>query len=84
MRSVIGQTTRSLDERVREHIGYIRNLHLNQPTREQTAMFTAFFPTLIGFVGIAASKPQIWLLLYINLSFFKCYEGLELIKAFKR
>ena len=30
----IGQTTRSLDERVREHIGYIRNLHLNQPARE--------------------------------------------------
>ena len=31
----IGQTTRSLDERVREHIGYIRNLHTNhtnQPT----------------------------------------------------
>ena len=30
----IGQTTRSLDERVREHIGYIRNLHTNQPTGE--------------------------------------------------
>ena len=30
----IGQTTRSLDERVREHIGRIRNLHTNQPTRE--------------------------------------------------
>ena len=30
----IGQTTRSLDERVREHIGYIRNLHTNQPTWE--------------------------------------------------
>ena len=29
----IGQTTRS-DERVREHIGYIRNLHINQPTGE--------------------------------------------------
>ena len=29
----IGQTTRS-DERVREHIGYIRNLHTNQPTGE--------------------------------------------------
>ena len=29
----IGQTTRSLDERVREHIGYIRNLYTNQPTR---------------------------------------------------
>ena len=31
----IGQTTRSLDERVRDHIGYIRNLHTNhtnQPT----------------------------------------------------
>ena len=28
----IGQTTRSLDERVREHIGSIRNLHTNQPT----------------------------------------------------
>ena len=27
----IGLTTRS-DERVREHIGYIRNLHTNQPT----------------------------------------------------
>ena len=26
------QTTRSLDERVREHIGYIRNLQMNQPT----------------------------------------------------
>ena len=30
----IGQTTRSLDERVREHIGYIRNLHTNKPTGE--------------------------------------------------
>ena len=30
----IGLTTRSLDERVREHIGYIRNLHTNQPTGE--------------------------------------------------
>ena len=33
----IGQTTRFLDERVREHIGYIRNLHTthtNQPTGE--------------------------------------------------
>ena len=30
----IGQTTRSLDERVREHIGYIRNLHTKQPTGE--------------------------------------------------
>ena len=30
----IGQTTRSLDERVREHIGQIRNLHTNQPTGE--------------------------------------------------
>jgi len=30
----IGQTTRSLDERVREHIGYIGYLHTNQPTRE--------------------------------------------------
>ena len=30
----IGQTTGSLDERVREHIGYIRNLHTNQPTGE--------------------------------------------------
>ena len=30
----IGQTTRYLDERVREHIGYIRNLHKNQPTGE--------------------------------------------------
>ena len=28
----IGQTTRSLDERVNEHIGSIRNLHTNQPT----------------------------------------------------
>ena len=30
----IGQTTRSLDERVREHISYIRNLRTNQPTGE--------------------------------------------------
>jgi len=30
----IGQTTRSLDEGVKEHIGYIRNLHRNQPTGE--------------------------------------------------
>ena len=30
----IVQTTRSLDERVREHIGYIRNHHTNQPTGE--------------------------------------------------
>ena len=30
----IGQTTRSLDERVREHIGYIRNLYTNQATGE--------------------------------------------------
>ena len=30
----IGLTTRSLNERVREHIGYIRNLHTNQPTGE--------------------------------------------------
>ena len=30
----IGLTTRSLDERVREHIGYIRNLHTNQSTGE--------------------------------------------------
>ena len=29
----IGQT-RSLDERVREHIGYITNLHTNQPSGE--------------------------------------------------
>ena len=28
------QTTRSLDERVREHIDYIRNHHINQPTGE--------------------------------------------------
>ena len=27
----IGQPTRSLDERVKEHIGYIRNLQTNQP-----------------------------------------------------
>ena len=27
-------SARSLDERVREHIGYIRNLHTNQPTGE--------------------------------------------------
>ena len=30
----IGQTTRSLDERVREHIGFIRNLHRNQSAGE--------------------------------------------------
>ena len=30
----IGQTTRSSDERMRQHIGYIRNLHTNQPTVE--------------------------------------------------
>ena len=30
----IRQTTKSLNERVREHIGYIRNLHTNQPTGE--------------------------------------------------
>ena len=30
----IGQTARSLDERVREHIGFIRNLHRNQSTGE--------------------------------------------------
>ena len=29
---VNGQTTRFLDGRVREHIGYIKNLHTNQPT----------------------------------------------------
>ena len=34
----IGQTTRSLDERVREHIGSIRNLHTNQPTGELRGM----------------------------------------------
>ena len=34
----IGQTTRSLDERVREHIGYIRNLHTNQPTGEHVKL----------------------------------------------
>jgi len=30
----ICHVTRSLDGRVREHIGYIRNLHTNQPTGE--------------------------------------------------
>ena len=28
----IGQTTKSLDERVREHIDHIINIHTNQPT----------------------------------------------------
>ena len=32
--NIYGQTTISLDARVREHIGYIRNLHTNQPTGE--------------------------------------------------
>ena len=35
----IGQTTRSLHERVSENIGYIRNLHTNQPTGEHFNLF---------------------------------------------
>ena len=35
----IGQTTRSLNERVREHIGYIRNLHTNCSLQENILTF---------------------------------------------
>jgi hypothetical protein len=30
----IGKTERTLDERIREHVGYVRNKHLQQPTGE--------------------------------------------------
>ena len=66
----IGQTTRSLDERVREHIGYIRNLHRNQPTGEHF--------NLPGHLKVRVLE-QVW---DIGRNLLEVYENLNTLEIF--
>ena len=53
----IGRTSKSLDERVRGHIGYIRNLHTNQPT-ETNIYF--FYSTEVWSINITKFPIKKW------------------------
>ena len=52
----IGPTTRSLYKRVREHIGYIRNLHTNQPTGKHFNLSHELYHLKVSVLGLGPRK----------------------------